>query len=86
MHCKHVEVVQFKLVDLYINISHLKCVLFFSFVSVFSLDPNEEYKMNRKKRGMALIFNHERFYWQLMLNNRSGTTADRENLVRRYIG
>ncbi|XP_043089640.1 caspase-6-like isoform X2 [Puntigrus tetrazona] len=52
--------------------------------SVFSLDPNEEYKMDHKKRGMALIFNHERFYWQLMLPSRSGTNADRENLVRRF--
>ncbi|CAM4366083.1 unnamed protein product [Leuciscus chuanchicus] len=52
--------------------------------SVYSLDPNEAYKMNHKKRGMALIFNHERFYWQLMLGNRSGTEADRQNLVRRF--
>ncbi|XP_016404883.1 caspase-6-like [Sinocyclocheilus rhinocerous] len=52
--------------------------------SVFGLDPNEEYKMDHKKRGMALIFNHERFYWQLMLSNRSGTNADRQNLVRRF--
>ncbi|XP_077068915.1 caspase-6-like [Siphateles boraxobius] len=52
--------------------------------SVNSLDPNEAYKMNHKKRGMALIFNHERFYWQLMLGNRSGTEADRQNLVRRF--
>lgn len=52
--------------------------------SVFSLDPNEEYKMDHKKRGMALIFNHENFYWQLRLNSRSGTNADRQNLVRRF--
>ncbi|ROI15114.1 Caspase-6 [Anabarilius grahami] len=66
------------------NISHFKCVIFFSFVGVFSLDPNEEYKMNHKKRGMALIFNHENFYWHLRLNSRSGTNADRDNLVRRF--
>lgn len=52
--------------------------------SLLSLDPNEEYKMDHKKRGMALIFNHEHFYWQLMLNSRSGTAADRQNLVRRF--
>ncbi|XP_067238189.1 caspase-6-like [Chanodichthys erythropterus] len=52
--------------------------------SVFSLDPNEEYKMNHKKRGMALIFNHENFYWHLRLHSRSGTNADRDNLVRRF--
>ncbi|XP_067285045.1 caspase-6-like isoform X1 [Pseudorasbora parva] len=52
--------------------------------SVYSLDPNLEYKMNHKKRGMALIFNHEHFYWQLRLNSRSGTNADKQNLVRRF--
>lgn len=52
--------------------------------SVYRLDPNEEYKMNHKKRGTALIFNHEHFYWQLRLNSRSGTNADKENLVRRF--
>ncbi|RXN33661.1 caspase-6-like isoform X2 [Labeo rohita] len=49
--------------------------------SVFSPDPDEEYKMNHKKRGMALIFNHDHFYWQLRLNIRSGTEADKQNLV-----
>ncbi|XP_051561229.1 caspase-6-like isoform X1 [Myxocyprinus asiaticus] len=52
--------------------------------SLFSLDPNEEYKMDHKRRGMVLIFNHERFHWQLMMNNRSGTNADRHNLIRRF--
>ncbi|KAI7792198.1 caspase-6-like [Triplophysa rosa] len=47
-------------------------------------NPNEEYKMNHKRRGIALIFNHESFYWQLMLNNRSGTNADNQNLIRRF--
>uniref|UniRef100_A0A8C1X0U8 Caspase-6 n=1 Tax=Cyprinus carpio TaxID=7962 RepID=A0A8C1X0U8_CYPCA len=37
-----------------------------------SLNPNEEYQMDHKKRGMALIFNHERFYWKLKLKDRSG--------------
>ncbi|XP_059413286.1 caspase-6-like [Carassius carassius] len=48
------------------------------------VDPNEEYKMDHKKRGMALIFNHERFYFELMMSNRSGTEADKHNLVRRF--
>ncbi|KAI2645748.1 Caspase-6 [Labeo rohita] len=52
--------------------------------SVFSPDPDEEYKMNHKKRGMALIFNHDHFYWQLRLNIRSGTEADKQNLVGRF--
>uniref|UniRef100_A0A8C1Z0M0 Caspase family p20 domain-containing protein n=1 Tax=Cyprinus carpio TaxID=7962 RepID=A0A8C1Z0M0_CYPCA len=65
--------------------SSIFMLFYISFVSLFSLDPNEEYKMDHKKRGMALIFNHEHFYWQLMLNSRSGTAADRQNLVRRYL-
>ncbi|KAM4811486.1 caspase-6 isoform X1 [Urocitellus parryii] len=47
-------------------------------------DPSEKYKMDHKRRGLALIFNHERFYWQLMLPERRGTSADRENLTRRF--
>uniref|UniRef100_A0A8B9I4A8 Caspase-6 n=1 Tax=Anser brachyrhynchus TaxID=132585 RepID=A0A8B9I4A8_9AVES len=45
-------------------------------------DPAEQYKMNHQRRGVALIFNHERFYWQLMLPERRGTSADRNNLKR----
>ncbi|XP_056603435.1 caspase-6-like [Triplophysa dalaica] len=47
-------------------------------------NPNEEYKMNHKRRGIALIFNHESFFWQLRLNNRNGTNADNSNLIRRF--
>ncbi|XP_026061548.1 caspase-6 [Carassius auratus] len=49
-----------------------------------SLNPSEEYRMDHKKRGMALIFNHERFDWKIMMSNRSGTEADKHNLVRRF--
>ncbi|NXQ60228.1 CASP6 protein, partial [Anthoscopus minutus] len=45
-----------------------------------SLDPAEEYKMNHQRRGIALIFNHERFFWRLTLLERRGTMADRNNL------
>ncbi|KAK2546149.1 hypothetical protein Q9966_000618 [Columba livia] len=48
-----------------------------------TLDPAEEYKMNHQRRGVALIFNHERFFWHLMLPDRRGTLADRNNLERR---
>ncbi|KAK2519890.1 Casp6 [Columba guinea] len=48
-----------------------------------TLDPAEEYKMNHQRRGVALIFNHERFLWHLMLPDRRGTLADRNNLERR---
>uniref|UniRef100_A0A098M1C3 Caspase-6 n=1 Tax=Hypsiglena sp. JMG-2014 TaxID=1550645 RepID=A0A098M1C3_9SAUR len=43
-------------------------------------DPSVEYKMKQKRRGLALIFNHERFFWHLMLPERRGTCADRDNL------
>ncbi|PWA30616.1 hypothetical protein CCH79_00009162 [Gambusia affinis] len=49
------------------------------------LDPAEEYSMTRPRRGVALIFNQERFFWRLGLNNRSGTNADRYNLERRFV-
>ncbi|TKS68311.1 Caspase-6 [Collichthys lucidus] len=48
-----------------------------------SLDPAEEYKMDNKRRGLALIFNQERFDWRLQLDPRYGTNADRENLKKR---
>uniref|UniRef100_UPI0037E84C09 caspase-6-like n=1 Tax=Semicossyphus pulcher TaxID=241346 RepID=UPI0037E84C09 len=48
-----------------------------------SLDPAEEYKMDKKRRGLALIFNQERFNYDLRLKKRSGTYADRDNLERR---
>ncbi|MBZ3886009.1 Caspase-6 [Sciurus carolinensis] len=47
-------------------------------------DPSEKYKMDHKRRGLALIFNHERFFWHLTLPERRGTSADRENLTRRF--
>ncbi|NXO08637.1 CASP6 protein, partial [Oriolus oriolus] len=47
-----------------------------------SLDPAVEYKMNHPRRGVALVFNHEHFYWQLMMPDRRGTMADRNNLKR----
>ncbi|XP_035491833.1 caspase-6 isoform X8 [Scophthalmus maximus] len=51
--------------------------------SSLALDPAEEYKMNNKRRGLALIFNQERFFWRLGLNDRHGTNADRYNLEKR---
>ncbi|KAM8880402.1 caspase-6-like isoform 2-T2 [Spinachia spinachia] len=51
--------------------------------SSLALDPAEEYKMDNKKRGLALIFNQERFFWHLCLSNRHGTNADRYNLEKR---
>ncbi|XP_075473265.1 caspase-6 [Ascaphus truei] len=48
-----------------------------------TLDPTAEYKMNNKRRGLALIFNHEWFHWFLTMPERRGTNADRENLRKR---
>ncbi|XP_074849556.1 caspase-6-like isoform X4 [Carettochelys insculpta] len=47
-----------------------------------AFDPDAQYKMNHRRRGLALIFNHERFYWHLTLPDRRGTHADRDNLKR----
>lgn len=47
------------------------------------MDPAEQYKTDHKRRGTALIFNHERFFWHLALPERRGTNADRDNLTRR---
>ncbi|XP_042083644.1 caspase-6 isoform X2 [Haplochromis burtoni] len=48
-----------------------------------SLDPAEEYKMCNKRRGLALIFNQEKFFGRLGLNDRVGTSVDRYNLKER---
>ncbi|XP_078069122.1 caspase-6-like [Mustelus asterias] len=53
------------------------------FSSADVMDPSIEYSMKHKSRGVALIFNHERFFWYLNLPNRGGTNADRYNLERR---
>ncbi|CAL8272752.1 caspase-6 [Gadus morhua] len=52
--------------------------------SGISLDPAEEYKFDHKRRGLVLIFNQENFFWQLGLNPRYGTNADRFNLEKRF--
>uniref|UniRef100_A0A8C2M211 Caspase-6 n=1 Tax=Cricetulus griseus TaxID=10029 RepID=A0A8C2M211_CRIGR len=36
------------------------------------------------KREITLIFNHERFSWHFILPERWGTSADRDNLIRRF--
>ncbi|KAF6371484.1 caspase 6 [Rhinolophus ferrumequinum] len=56
-----------------------------AFSSSEILDPAEKYKMDHKRRGIALIFNHERFFWHLTLPERRGTSADRDNLKRRFL-
>nr|XP_019597553.1 PREDICTED: caspase-6 isoform X2 [Rhinolophus sinicus] len=55
-----------------------------AFSSSEIFDPAAKYKMDHKRRGMALIFNHERFFWHLTLPERRGTSADRDNLKRRF--
>lgn len=60
------------------------CIHYYFFSKISSLDPAEEYKMCNKRRGLALIFNQERFFWRLGLNDRVGTSVDRYNLKKRY--
>uniref|UniRef100_A0A3B3C6K6 Caspase-6 n=1 Tax=Oryzias melastigma TaxID=30732 RepID=A0A3B3C6K6_ORYME len=52
-------------------------------VNEFDLNPLEEYKMNHKRRGLALIFNQENFFFRLKLSKRTGTNADCDNLEKR---
>ncbi|KAM5193477.1 caspase-6 [Mantella aurantiaca] len=47
------------------------------------LDPAAEYSMKHGRRGLALIFNHEWFHYQLTLPHRRGTEADGHSLQRR---
>ncbi|XP_055972833.1 caspase-6-like [Sorex fumeus] len=49
------------------------------------MHPEEKYKMNHKRRGLALIFNHETFCPLLHLSKREGTRKDWENLCRRLL-
>ncbi|NXQ23023.1 CASP6 protein, partial [Peucedramus taeniatus] len=49
-----------------------------------TLDPAVKYKMDHQRRGVALIFNHEHFFWRLKLPDRRGTMADRNNLNRTF--
>ncbi|XP_007907939.2 caspase-6 [Callorhinchus milii] len=44
------------------------------------MDPSVEYNMNHKRRGLALIFNYEHFFWYLGMPMRRGTNADKMNL------
>uniref|UniRef100_UPI00358E63D1 caspase-6 isoform X2 n=1 Tax=Myxine glutinosa TaxID=7769 RepID=UPI00358E63D1 len=53
-----------------------------------NLNPVLEYNMKHARRGIALIFNHEHFMWQLRLTQRRGTAADGNNLQKwlTYLG
>ncbi|XP_026215413.1 caspase-6-like isoform X2 [Anabas testudineus] len=51
--------------------------------SSLALDLEEEYPMNNKRRGLALIFNQKQFCKKLELPERSGTESDGRNLVKR---
>ncbi|XP_038647982.1 caspase-6-like [Scyliorhinus canicula] len=51
--------------------------------SIDSMDPSIEYNTKHESRGIALIFNHEHFFWYLNLPMRGGTNADRYNLEKR---
>ncbi|XP_030644138.1 caspase-6-like [Chanos chanos] len=49
-----------------------------------SLDPAEEYCVNNKRRGLALIFNQQEFFFELRLSYRGGSNTDRLNLIERF--
>ncbi|XP_040823317.1 caspase-6-like [Ochotona curzoniae] len=50
----------------------------------YRFDPEEEYKMDHRRRGIALIFNQKTFSWKLKLPDRLGTEFDRDKLIRRF--
>ncbi|XP_029013413.1 caspase-6-like [Betta splendens] len=54
-----------------------------STVQTVSLHPDEEYEMNKRKRGVALIFNQQCFHFALNLGERHGTEADCSNVKER---
>nr|XP_057931497.1 caspase-6-like [Doryrhamphus excisus] len=54
-----------------------------AFSSETFLDPDQEYKMDYNRRGLAVIFNQERFFWRMGMNDRYGTNTDRDNLEMR---
>ncbi|KAK2918868.1 caspase-6-like isoform X1 [Channa argus] len=54
-----------------------------AFISSSAFDPAEQYSMKNKRRGLALIFNQEYFYWRMGMPTRHGTNADRQNLEKR---
>ncbi|XP_058496878.1 caspase-6-like [Solea solea] len=56
-----------------------------AFIHSSSVDPLAEYTTSNKRRGLALIFNQEHFFWHLRLSVRHGTNADRYNLERRLL-
>ncbi|XP_027001704.1 caspase-6-like isoform X2 [Tachysurus fulvidraco] len=50
-------------------------------LKISKTDPTMEYEMNHKRRGLALIFNHEHFKF---IPKRRGTKIDRDNLKQRF--
>ncbi|XP_046724680.1 caspase-6-like [Silurus meridionalis] len=52
--------------------------------SVQSESKLDEYKMNQKRRGLALIFNQKTFEKSERLSERRGTDIDRDNLTQRF--
>uniref|UniRef100_A0A8B9GM96 Caspase-6 n=1 Tax=Astyanax mexicanus TaxID=7994 RepID=A0A8B9GM96_ASTMX len=52
--------------------------------SVFKKYVPEMYKMDHKRRGLALIFNQQNFSHELDMKTRFGTAADKANLTERF--
>ncbi|XP_038060322.1 caspase-6-like [Patiria miniata] len=55
------------------------------FVESLSDEIQLQYRMDHKKRGLAMVFNHENFSLSVGMNRRIGTELDALNL-RKYLG
>ncbi|KAK3554112.1 hypothetical protein QTP70_019213 [Hemibagrus guttatus] len=58
-----------------------KRLVYYVLLIASKTDPNMEYEMNHKRRGLALIFNHETFQ---SCRERRGTNIDRNKLTKRF--
>ncbi|XP_071808878.1 caspase-6-like [Asterias amurensis] len=55
------------------------------FIESLPEDIQLRYRMDHRKRGLAIVFNHENFSLSVGMNRRTGTELDARNL-RKYLG
>ncbi|XP_072050547.1 caspase-6-like [Amphiura filiformis] len=58
---------------------------FTGFLESMTKDAEIRYRMDHKKRGIAVIFSHEEFHWKTGMPKRTGNAKDVENL-KKYLG
>ena len=60
-------------------------IVFLRFIESLPEDIQLRYRMDHRKRGLAIVFNHENFSLSVGMNRRTGTELDARNL-RKYLG